>query len=59
MERLKKRVEADDAQAMYNLGSYYSGGMSGLPQSHTKALELWHRAGELGYAEAYTSVGYS
>ena len=59
IERLKKRVEAGDAQAMHNLGSYYSGGMYGLPQDSDKALELWHQAGELGYAESYTSIGYS
>ena len=29
-----------------------------LPQDYTKALELWHQAGELGYTEAITNVGY-
>ena len=28
-----------------------------MPQDRTKALELWHRAGELCYAEAYHNIG--
>jgi len=55
----KKRMELDDPAAMYNLGSYYRDGLYGLPQDYTKALELCHRAAKLGYAEAYTSIGYS
>ena len=39
------------------MGFYYSQGQSGLPQNHAKALELWHRAGELGYANAYFAIG--
>ena len=61
IRRLKKRVEVDDAKATYNLGCYYH------PEDHQtysklipldmdKALELWHRAGELGCAEAYYNI---
>jgi len=57
IERIKKRVEAGDAEAIYNLGNYYSAGMYGLRKNHAKALELWHQAGELGYTTAFTSVG--
>ena len=28
-----------------------------MPQNHTKALELWRRAGELGHADSYCKVG--
>ena len=52
-----KRVEIDDAQAIGNLGRCYAEGMYGLPQDHAKALELWHRAGQLGNAEAYFNIG--
>jgi len=59
VERMKKRMEAGDAEAIYNQGSYYRDGRNGFPQDYNKALELWHRAGELGYAEAYVNIGYS
>ena len=32
--------------------------LKGFPQDHTKALEMWHRAGELGYANACASIGF-
>ena len=59
VERLKKRVEAEDSFAIHSLGIHYRDGSYGLPQDYNKALELWHRAGELGYAEAYASIGYA
>ena len=40
IERIKKRVEADDPMAIYNLGCYYRDGINGYPQDYTKALEL-------------------
>jgi len=53
---VKRRIEKDDAQAMHNQGSCYSKGSRGYPQSDTKALELWHRAGKLGFAASYCNV---
>jgi len=53
----RKRMEADDPLAVYNLGSYYRDGKYGFRQDYTKALELFHRSGELGYAEAYGNIG--
>ena len=41
------------------MGCFYRDGECGLPQDHMKALELWHRAGELGYALAHNNIGYS
>ena len=57
-ERRKKRVEPNDPAAMYNLGVCYRDGLFGF-QDYTKALEHCHRAGELGYAKAYASIGYA
>jgi len=56
-ERLKKRVEAGDAMAMLNHGNSYFGGLNGYSQDYNKALELWHRAGELGLTDAYYCIG--
>ena len=58
LKREKKRVEVGDAQAMYELGCLYGNGMHGLPQNRDKALELYHRAGELGHSESYCNIGY-
>jgi len=52
-------MEKDDPIALYNIGIYYRDGVWGYPQDYTKAIELWHRAGELGHAEAYTNIGYA
>jgi len=54
---MKKRVEVNDAQAIYTLGNYYRDGRNGFPQDYNKALELWHRAGELGHAKSYQTIG--
>ena len=56
-ERKKKRVGAGDAQATYNLGCNYRIGKNGMPQDHTKALELFHRAADFGCDEAYCNIG--
>ena len=58
IERYVKRMDAgDDALAMYNIANCYSDGDFGLPQNYAKALELWHRAAELGHASAYHNIG--
>jgi len=57
--RSKKRVEVEDPLAIHRLGCDYRNGESGLPQDYTKAIELFHRAGALGYAEAYTNIGFA
>ena len=57
MEQTKKRVEVDDAVAIYEMGGCYSEGMNGLPQDHAKGLELYHRAAKLGSAAAYYNIG--
>jgi len=58
-ERDKRRMEAGVPIAIHNVGCYYDRGTNGYSQDHTKALELWHRAAELGYTMAYASIGYA
>ena len=58
IERLKKRVEAGDAYATYDLGCCYRDGEDGYPQDFTKAFELFHRAAELGQNQAYCNIGH-
>jgi len=55
--RLQKRVDAGDAQAINNLGIHYALGSHGFPQDYAKALKLWKRSAELGYAYAYQNIG--
>ena len=57
IEQSKKRVEVDDATAIYNLGCCHVDGSHGLTQDYNKALELWHQAAELGYAPSYHNIG--
>jgi len=59
VNRLEKRMEAGDAYAIFIIGLYYEDGTNGYPQDSAKALELWHRAGELGHDEAYCNIGYA
>jgi TPR repeat protein len=59
IKQLKKLMEADNARAFANLAGYYDGGIVGMAQDFAKANELFLRAGELGYAEAYANLGNS
>jgi len=57
VKRYEKRIEMNDPRAIFNLGCRYRDGRLGLPQNRAKAYELWHRAAELGNAEAYYNIG--
>ena len=59
VERMKQRIKAEDALAMYGLGCIYSEGRNGFPLNDAKALELFHRAAELGYYGAYHNIGFA
>lgn len=59
IKRLEKLMELNDANAIYILGYYYSNGQYGLSQNHTRALDLWQRAAELGCNDAYNNIGSS
>ena len=48
-KRLKKRMEIGDADAFCMMGSYNFRGLNGLPQDSAKAVELWRKAGKVGY----------
>ena len=37
----------------------YRDGENGYPQNYAKAVELWHRAGDLGCGSAYSFIGYA
>ena len=50
-EWYEKAVDAGNATAMFNLGLLYEYG-AGVEQNNTKALELYHKAVECGYAGA-------
>jgi len=59
IKRNEKRIEAKDAMAIYGLGCVYSEGKLGLRQNYAKALELFHRAAELGHYGAYHNIGFA
>ena len=59
VEQYKKRMEVDDAEAIRFLGGCHSKGEFGLPQDHTKALELWHQSANFGNATSYYNIGNS
>jgi len=59
IKRVMKRVELSDAQAIYELGCHYHRGTHDLSEDMNKALELWHRAGELGSVDAYHNIGFA
>ena len=57
IEELMKRVGANDAGAIYVLGSYYYHGQIGLQRDLKKAMDLWTRAAELGSSQGHFSLG--
>ena len=57
VEELIKRVEANDAGAIYVLGNHYCHGQLGLQQDRSKAIELWKQAAKLGSSQAHFSLG--
>jgi len=56
---MKERVEANDPNAIYNLAIDYRDGTCGYSQDYTKALEVYHRAADLEFTAAYSSIGYA
>jgi tetratricopeptide (TPR) repeat protein len=57
VEEMMKRVEANDANSIYALGTYYYHGDHGLLQDQEKAKELLTRAAELGSSKAHFQLG--
>jgi TPR repeat protein len=60
MKMYEQRVEANDADATYGLGDIYFKGDNdyGIKKDVDKAVELFHRAAELGSAPAYRMLGF-
>ena len=59
VKRLKTLMENGNAIAYCQLGHFYYSGTNGMPQNWAKANELYLKAGDLGCAEAYNSLGIS
>jgi TPR repeat protein len=57
VEEMMKRVEANDAGAMFALGSHYHYGNLGLQQDRVKGKELWKQAVKLGSSKADFALG--
>ena len=57
VNRANKRVECGDAMAIYDLANSHADGTNGHQQDYSKALELYHRAAKLGYADSYFTIG--
>jgi tetratricopeptide (TPR) repeat protein len=57
-ERLLKRVEVNDAGAIYLLGNDYHKGRRGLLQDEERAIELWKQAAKLGSSHANYNLGH-
>jgi len=59
LKKLEKRIELNDAHAIYIMGCYYALGRYGKTQNNAMALELWLRAVELGHSQSYNNIGHS
>jgi len=57
LNRVLKRVEADDPIAILDIGRNYLDGTEGYSKDASKALELFHRAAELGFVDSYCEIG--
>ena len=57
VKEMMKRVEVNDACAIYVLGTYYYHGDRGLQQDLAMAMKLWKQAVELGSSDAHHYLG--
>jgi TPR repeat protein len=57
VEELMRRVEANDAGAIFMLGNHYYHGIVGLQQDQERAMELWKQAAEFGSSKAHYELG--
>ena len=56
-KRIDRRIELNDPEAIFLFGMYYFEGGVGVEQDIGKAVELLHRATELGSINAHSKVG--
>jgi TPR repeat protein len=57
VEEIMKRVEANDPASIGVLANFYQHGHHRLQQDHSKAMELYARAGDLGFSKAHYCLG--
>ena len=57
VEGLMKRIEVNDADAMFELATYYKFGSLGLQQDHERVIELTTKAAELGHSHSHFFLG--
>ena len=56
---MKKRMGKNDPVAFHRLASFYRNGAMGLQKDGYKAMELLHKAAELGSIGAHQNLGYA
>jgi TPR repeat protein len=56
-EEVKKRAEAGNAVAQFNLGVMYAGGM-GVPKDDVEAVKWYRKAADQGVASAQCNLGF-
>jgi TPR repeat protein len=57
VEKITKRVEANDPASICMLAHYYLHGVGGFQQDHAMSKELYARAADLGYSKAHSYLG--
>ncbi|EJK63309.1 hypothetical protein THAOC_16037 [Thalassiosira oceanica] len=57
LEKIQKRVDARDPEAICHLGDSYITGTHGLEKDKSRAFELWTEAAELGSTYALAKIG--
>ena len=57
-EQMMKRVEANDPISICMLANHYYRGVGGLQQDHSKSMELFAKAADLGLTKAHSLLGY-
>jgi TPR repeat protein len=57
VDELMRRVEVNDAGAIFALGNNYYHGSEGLLRDRGKAIELYAKAADLGYSKAHSQLG--
>ena len=53
IDRVEKRLAANDASAICMLATYHHQGLEGAQQDHARAMELYARSAEAGFCKAY------